>query len=171
MKAPPRYFWQQNYEIGNSLHWALNDTYSTQEGKISCCYMVLFAEYPTCMDGRSLSEQTMPKTIIDLLNADSESTATVRERNELRTKLAQVEADRDREAAKVDKLTTEHAALHTQTTAQAGVIEALTAALSSLVSSKQAGARILDSQWACASAALLLAQKELTARTPGGPTP
>ncbi len=72
MKAPPRYFWHQNYEVGDSMHWALNDTHSTQEGKVSCCYMVLLADYPTCMDGKPLSEQDMPKRIVELLNSQSE---------------------------------------------------------------------------------------------------
>ena len=77
IKAWPRYFWQQNYEIGDeSMHWALNDTHSTQEGKVSCCYMVLFANYPTCMDGKPLSEQPMPKRIIDLLNSEHEMQAS-----------------------------------------------------------------------------------------------
>lgn len=57
------------------MHWALNDTHSTREGKVSCCYMVLFADYPTCIDGKPLSEQSMPKRIVDLLNGDASHSA------------------------------------------------------------------------------------------------
>jgi len=65
----PRYFWEQRYEMPNGhVHWALCDTNSEKEGKVSCAYMVLFADYPTCCDGRPLSEQTIPKRIVELLN-------------------------------------------------------------------------------------------------------
>jgi hypothetical protein len=66
--APLRFFWEQNYEIGDGVHWALNDTESRKEGKVSCCYMVLFADYPTAMDGKPVGEQFMPALIVRLLN-------------------------------------------------------------------------------------------------------
>ena len=65
---PVRFFWMQNYEIGDGFHWALNDTESQKEGKISCCYMVLFADYKNAADGRTVGEQDMPALIVRLLN-------------------------------------------------------------------------------------------------------
>ncbi len=65
--APLRFFWEQNYEIGDGVHWALNDTESRKEGKVSCCYMVLFADYPTAIDGKPVGEQFMPALIARLL--------------------------------------------------------------------------------------------------------
>jgi len=64
-----RYFWKQCYEMsGEDVHWALCDEESEKEGRVSCGYMVLLASYPTCSDGQPLSEQPMPKRIVELLN-------------------------------------------------------------------------------------------------------
>lgn len=68
-----RYYWDQCYELGPSIHWALCDDESREDGLVSCAYMVLAAEYETCMDGRPLPEQFMPKKIVDLLNGESDS--------------------------------------------------------------------------------------------------
>ena len=97
--SPPRYFWEQNYQIGDSFHWALNDTHSTQEGMVSSAYMILLADYATCMDGKPLSEQFMPKKIVDLLNGESETAALRQRVSELEGALKQEAGLAEEEAA------------------------------------------------------------------------
>lgn len=53
----------------DEVHWALRDTESTKEGKVTCAYMVLLSNYPTALDGKPVSEQFMPALIVELLNA------------------------------------------------------------------------------------------------------
>lgn len=104
----PHYYWAPKYQIGSDMHWALCDTASDKEGKVSCCYMVLLANYRNAMDGRPVGKQDMPARIAALLNGESQAMASViqlgRDNRELAVKLTQVEADRDREAKKVDDL-------------------------------------------------------------------
>lgn len=76
MAILPKWFWKQSYEMPDgSLHWALCDTDSEKEGKVSCCYMVLLADYATCSDGLPVSEQPLPKRIVTLLNRHGYSDA------------------------------------------------------------------------------------------------
>ena len=63
-----QWYWKQSYDMGSSVHWALNDTDSDKGGRVSSAYMVLAANYPLCCDGLPLSEQPLPKRIIELLN-------------------------------------------------------------------------------------------------------
>ena len=63
-----QYFWEQCYEIGNQVHWALCDSESKRGGLITDHLLVLFNSSPEIIDGRPLSEQPMPKLIVDLLN-------------------------------------------------------------------------------------------------------
>lgn len=65
----PTFRWQQIYEgCDDEIHWALCDDESDKEGLVSDCYLVLLASYPTCCDGKPLSDQWLPKRIIELLN-------------------------------------------------------------------------------------------------------
>jgi len=65
----PRYFWKQCYEMPNGdLHWALCDTDSEKEGRVSCAYMVLGADLSDVLRREPVSEQTIPKRIVELLN-------------------------------------------------------------------------------------------------------
>jgi len=67
-----RYYWEQCYEMGNNrVHWALCDTESAKEGRVSCLYMILKATYRKA-DGVLVSDQPMLKRIIRLLNEDEE---------------------------------------------------------------------------------------------------
>jgi len=68
--GPKRYYWKQCYELDNGTHWALCDTESDKFGRVSDLYLVLHCHYPTCIDGQPLSEQELPKRIVDLLNGD-----------------------------------------------------------------------------------------------------
>ena len=67
-----KYFWKHCYGIGNDLHWALCDEESDKEKKVTDHLMVLFATEPKCLDGQPLTEQPMPKRIVDLLNRDQD---------------------------------------------------------------------------------------------------
>lgn len=64
-----RYYWDRVYEL-RKMHWALCDTESAKEGMVSDYNLVLHSSSPTSVDGRPLSEQEMPKRIVDLLNGD-----------------------------------------------------------------------------------------------------
>lgn len=90
----PHYFWKQCYEIGDSVHWALCDSVSEKEGKVSDCYMVLFADYPTAMDGRPVGKQDMLQRIADLLNGHAAHAAALQaahqREQELRERLESV---------------------------------------------------------------------------------
>ena len=66
--SAPRFFWKQCYEIDEEeVHWALCDTESEKDGKCSCAYMVLLADYPNAIDGKPVGEQDMPALIARLL--------------------------------------------------------------------------------------------------------
>jgi hypothetical protein len=68
--AAPTYSWKQIYGMGDGVfHWALCDNESERDGKVSCAYMVLLADYPTGMDGKPVGEQFMPKKITEALNS------------------------------------------------------------------------------------------------------
>jgi hypothetical protein len=71
-------------------HWALCDTDSQKEGKVTCAYMVLLADYPNGVDGRPVGEQFMPKRIVDALNT------LPRLESENRALLAAHSADKER---------------------------------------------------------------------------
>lgn len=64
-----RYYWDRVYEI-RKKHWALCDTESAKEGRVSDHNLVLHSSSPTSVDGNPLSEQELPKRIVDLLNGD-----------------------------------------------------------------------------------------------------
>lgn len=65
----PTYYWKQVYEIdAEEIHWALCDSDSAKEGLVTDHCMVLHSHYPTCCDGQPLSEQPVPKRIVELLN-------------------------------------------------------------------------------------------------------
>lgn len=96
----PHYYWAPKYQIGDDVHWALCDTESDKEGKVSCAYMVLRANYQNGIDGKPVGKQDMLVRIAELLNEDER---TRRQLREARVLIKQLEADRDREAAKVDR--------------------------------------------------------------------
>jgi hypothetical protein len=68
-----KYFWKHCYGIGDCIHWALCDEESDKENKVTDHLMVLFASEPKCLDGQPLTEQPIPKRIVDLLNRDQET--------------------------------------------------------------------------------------------------
>ena len=69
-QAPTRYYWKQCYGMDEGVfHWALCDDESAKEGKVSCAYMVLLADYPNGVDGKPVGQQFIPAKIIDALNS------------------------------------------------------------------------------------------------------
>ena len=74
-----KYFWKHCYGIGSDIHWALCDEESDKENKVTDHLLVLFATEPKCLDGQPLSEQDMPKRIIDLLNNDQQTREELRQ--------------------------------------------------------------------------------------------
>ena len=69
----PFYFWKKCYEIGDEVHWALCDQESYENGGVTCFHMILFSPTESGIDGKPVSEQPIPKKIVDLLNADYEA--------------------------------------------------------------------------------------------------
>ena len=66
--SAPTYSWEQCYEIGDDLHWALVDDEHDKTGQVACAYMVLHASYPNACDGKPVCEQFLPALIVKLLN-------------------------------------------------------------------------------------------------------
>ena len=65
--APPRFRWEQCYELGNRVHWALCDTQTDADApphRVSCLEMILWDHHSP-----DLPNQLMPKLIVELLNA------------------------------------------------------------------------------------------------------
>ena len=65
--APPRFRWEQCYELDNRVHWALCDTQTDADApphRVSCLEMILWDHHSP-----DLPNQLMPKLIVELLNA------------------------------------------------------------------------------------------------------
>jgi hypothetical protein len=63
------YRWKQNYEIGRGRkHWAISDTESEKEGRVSCAAIVLRLCEPTWL-GFPFDQEPLPRRIIAALNA------------------------------------------------------------------------------------------------------
>ena len=65
--SKPIYRWEQSYEL-DDIHWALCDTESDKGNRVTDHHMVLYHHWPKCCDGKPLSEQAVPKRIVELLN-------------------------------------------------------------------------------------------------------
>jgi len=65
--APPRFYWKQCYELGESVHWALCDTQTDGQGlphRVSCLELILWDHWSS-----KLPDALIPKLIVELLNA------------------------------------------------------------------------------------------------------
>lgn len=64
-----KYFWKQCYKIGDDIHWALCDTESEKENRVTSTLLVLHHSLPKYL-GQEVESQHFMKKIIGLLNND-----------------------------------------------------------------------------------------------------
>jgi hypothetical protein len=92
-KLPPGpFWWEQCYEL-DGVNWAICDATNKAERRVTCGYMVLHADYDKCCDGRPLSEQDLPKAVIESLNAVP---GLIQEIAALTARVAELEGERER---------------------------------------------------------------------------
>jgi hypothetical protein len=102
-KLPPGpFWWEQCYEL-DGMNWAICDATNKAEGRVTSGYMVLHADYDKCYDGQPLSEQDLPKAVIESLNAVpgliQEIAALTARVAELEGRLADIDAAANADAA------------------------------------------------------------------------